>query len=200
MGIPEFIGFMQRAGAAPELVTKVVCLIEEEKRAKERARRAKSFRLKKSLSEKDGKNVQKRPQTRSVPAKVLILHESLSEKNGTRAISHIEDNTLPFVPRVPPLDAKLKKGTRLPADWKLDDLAMAEARKIGLSEQAARFEADKFRDYWVARAGAGGCKLDWLATWRNWCRNSRAAPPPPKPVPKETYHHPVTGLLVEVFA
>jgi hypothetical protein len=30
--------------------------------------------------------------------------------------------------------------------------------------------ADEFRDYWVAVPGSKGCKLDWLATWRNWVR------------------------------
>jgi hypothetical protein len=27
-----------------------------------------------------------------------------------------------------------------------------------------------FADYWRAKPGAGGTKLDWDATWRNWCR------------------------------
>jgi uncharacterized protein YdaU (DUF1376 family) len=27
-----------------------------------------------------------------------------------------------------------------------------------------------FRDYWISVPGAKGCKLDWLATWRNWIR------------------------------
>jgi len=30
---------------------------------------------------------------------------------------------------------------------------------------------DQFRDYWISVAGAKGNKLDWEATWRNWCRN-----------------------------
>lgn len=34
--------------------------------------------------------------------------------------------------------------------------------------------ADSFRDYWVAKPGKDGVKLDWLATWRNWVRNQRA--------------------------
>lgn len=38
-------------------------------------------------------------------------------------------------------------------------------------------EAAKFRDYWVAQPGQKGVKLDWPATWRNWCR--RAAEPKP---------------------
>ncbi len=36
---------------------------------------------------------------------------------------------------------------------------------------------DGFKDYWVAKAGKDGVKLDWFATWRNWLRNQRTAAP-----------------------
>ena len=29
-------------------------------------------------------------------------------------------------------------------------------------------EAEKFRNYWTAKSGAGATKRDWSATWRNW--------------------------------
>lgn len=29
---------------------------------------------------------------------------------------------------------------------------------------------DSFSDFWVARPGQAAVKLDWFATWRNWCR------------------------------
>ena len=32
----------------------------------------------------------------------------------------------------------------------------------------------QFRDYWISKAGSGGVKLDWFATWRNWVRNQSA--------------------------
>jgi uncharacterized protein YdaU (DUF1376 family) len=32
----------------------------------------------------------------------------------------------------------------------------------------------QFRDYWIAKAGSGGVKLDWFATWRNWVRSQSA--------------------------
>ncbi|BAP87277.1 phage protein [Burkholderiales bacterium GJ-E10] len=34
----------------------------------------------------------------------------------------------------------------------------------------------RFADYWRARPGKDGRKLDWAATWRNWCRNERYPP------------------------
>jgi len=62
-----------------------------------------------------------------------------------------------------------RRGSRLPADWKPSLEARAFAQQLGLDVDAV---ADQFRDYWIARAGAGGVKLDWLATWRNWCRST----------------------------
>ena len=60
-------------------------------------------------------------------------------------------------------------GTRIPADWSEDgETAKAE----GLSQQESTYEADRFRDYWRGIPGRHGRKIDWLATWRNWCRKA----------------------------
>jgi hypothetical protein len=64
----------------------------------------------------------------------------------------------------------LSRGERLPADWILPDDWLAWAKGEGLNEATIRGEADRFRDYWRAQPGVKGRKLDWLATWRNWCR------------------------------
>lgn len=65
--------------------------------------------------------------------------------------------------------AARKRACRIPKDWQPD---MNEARALGFTDDAARWEADKFRDYWSARAGKGAAKLDWLATWRNWLKGA----------------------------
>jgi hypothetical protein len=61
------------------------------------------------------------------------------------------------------------KGTRLPPDF-APDMKFAEEHGCG------RMEFDKFRDYWDAVPGQKGVKLNWNATWRNWCRNARPSP------------------------
>lgn len=63
-----------------------------------------------------------------------------------------------------------KRGTRLPDDWTpSDDLKRWTSEDCpGLNGPVT---AAKFRDYWHGVAGAKGVKLDWDATWRNWCRN-----------------------------
>jgi hypothetical protein len=42
----------------------------------------------------------------------------------------------------------------------------------GLSFDQMNTEAAKFRNYWIAKAGAGASKLDWSATWQNWIINA----------------------------
>lgn len=65
------------------------------------------------------------------------------------------------------------KGSRLPIDWKPDDADLTFALSQNMNHEEIKDEADKFRDFWCAKPGAGGVKLDWSATWRNWCRNRR---------------------------
>ena len=72
-----------------------------------------------------------------------------------------------------PATAKQKRACRLPDDWRLPrswgEWAMQE---MGMTADAVRWEADKFADYWHAKAGANACKVNWQATWRNWIRKN----------------------------
>lgn len=80
-------------------------------------------------------------------------------------------------PPPPPAPAAKKaspRGTRLPADWQPGPAELEFAASIGLANGKATAEAEKFRDYWHAKAGAAASKTDWLATWRNWCREAVA--------------------------
>lgn len=58
--------------------------------------------------------------------------------------------------------------TRLPADFALTDERRATAVLENLDPERT---FAKFTDYWRATSGANARKLDWDATWRNWCRN-----------------------------
>lgn len=64
------------------------------------------------------------------------------------------------------------RGTRIPPDWRPNQADWLAAKNEGFSESEIEREVLRFRDYWVGRAGAGGVKLDWPATWRNWMRTS----------------------------
>lgn len=64
-------------------------------------------------------------------------------------------------------------GTRLAADWWLPKSWGVWAMDYTGREDAwVRLEADKFRDFWHAKAGAAARKVDWEATWRNWVRKA----------------------------
>lgn len=78
------------------------------------------------------------------------------------------------------------KGTRLPADFVCD---MDYPVQLGIQRRKAEYEAGRFRDFWVAQPGQKGVKLDWPATWRNWCRSTAerlgAIPVAPVPSPSQ---------------
>jgi len=63
-----------------------------------------------------------------------------------------------------------QRASRLSPDWFLPKEWGEWAVSEGCSVDLIRSEADKFRDYWTAKAGASAAKLDWQATWRNWIR------------------------------
>lgn len=81
------------------------------------------------------------------------------------------------VPNVP-LSSSLirKRGERLPPEWTPDESLCDFAKELGWSNAQIASEAANFRDYWIAKPGAGGCKLDWPATWRKWIRSSKVKP------------------------
>jgi len=76
-------------------------------------------------------------------------------------------------PKKKPPDEKPKRGFRLADDWVLPNEGVAWALKAGMSLLTIEREAAKFKNYWLAKSGQGGVKLDWPATWRNWVFNSQ---------------------------
>ena len=69
-----------------------------------------------------------------------------------------------------PAKKERTKGSRLSTDFELPDswTEFCQSERPDLNPQKV---FDSFKDYWVAKAGAAGVKLDWTATWRNWVRN-----------------------------
>ena len=73
------------------------------------------------------------------------------------------------LPAQPPRDRKL--GMRLPDDFVLTpDMRSWSAKNSPHVNQDREFE--RFCDYWRAKPGKDGRKLDWLGTWRNWMRTA----------------------------
>lgn len=99
-----------------------------------------------------------------------------SEPIAKATINHEQVNQEPFVDAPPTGKAK---GKRLSPDWQLPK-AWGEwtLETMGWETATVRLEAEKFRDYWVATSGRNAAKLDWEATWRNWCRNAKVQATP----------------------
>jgi uncharacterized protein YdaU (DUF1376 family) len=67
-----------------------------------------------------------------------------------------------------------RRAARLPDGWVPFPSDEAFARDLGLDVERV---TETFRDYWRALPGQRGVKLDWSATWRNWCRRDAERPP-----------------------
>jgi len=90
------------------------------------------------------------------------------------------------------------RATRLP-----DDFTVTDEMKIWAGEKHPQvdigLETDKFRDYWRGKSGKDATKEDWVATWRNWIRNSsdgRFGPNPSRASPGKR-HQPFTQSSVD---
>ena len=77
-----------------------------------------------------------------------------------------------------PAENQKTRGTRLDDDWALPTEWRQWAEiNTQLGSAGIEMEADKFRDFWIAQPGAKGRKSNWMATWRNWCRNAGSRRP-----------------------
>lgn len=65
-------------------------------------------------------------------------------------------------------------GTRFNFMAHVNDNWYSEAKRLksSITDIQIKEEMDKFNDYWSSLSGNKATKVDWLATWRNWIRNS----------------------------
>ena len=76
-------------------------------------------------------------------------------------------------PKCSPRGARLEKNWVLPDDW----MKWTRVTFPHTTADMVTSEAATFADYWNALPGSKACKLDWEATWRNWCRRSLSRGP-----------------------
>lgn len=98
-----------------------------------------------------------------------------SEGNATQDTRHNTQDTV----------LKPQRGSRLATNWVLPDEWEYWANKER-PDLNARQVADQFKDFWCAKPGKDGVKLDWQATWRNWVRNQKAQKPNPADIIRTT--------------
>jgi hypothetical protein len=87
-----------------------------------------------------------------------------STENGTRNPQEPKEE-----PKGNPQAAS--RGKRLQAEWllpkKWGEWALAEYP--GWDADKVRTIATVFKNYWIAKSGKDATKVDWFATWQNWC-------------------------------
>jgi uncharacterized protein YdaU (DUF1376 family) len=88
----------------------------------------------------------------------------------TQSDSNATHNT---IPKTQDTVLKSQRGSRLANDWVLPNEWEYWANKERPDLNAMQV-ADQFKDFWCAKPGKDGVKLDWAATWRNWVRNQKA--------------------------
>ena len=132
--------------------------------------------------------------------------ERIKSENATSIEQALLDSCPSPSPSPSPSQAPAPKqssarGTRLPADWALpeDWKAIAKTIRPEWPDHHVQRVSDGFRDYWIAKTGSGASKADWLATWRNWCRNDKSpvygpASAPQAPTPPKRKPMPMPGL------
>jgi hypothetical protein len=138
------------------------------------------------------------PPVRQATPENSHVHASITTRATKELPSEVtpnEDNITPLIaPPKPKVTRPAKpvackpRASRLSSDWQLpnDWRQWAAIHFAHASDAMIAAEADQFRDYWISKAGSGAAKLDWEATWRNWCRNSKTLGVTPRTAPINT--------------
>ena len=122
----------------------------------------------KKLAEKREKDATRQRRKRHAESRdVCVTPRDVSQKENTPTPPKEKQTKSP---KENPLSrGQKKRGYRLPSDWQPDAEDRAYAASKDLTENEIDREAEKFRNYWHSKAGAGATKLDWRKTWKNWC-------------------------------
>lgn len=126
----------------------------------------------------DNKPLPKGSATVGEPVSVAVA--GTGEGTGT-GLGGPDDPPPPPPPPAPPppppaADAPDKRGTRLPKDWLLPKSwgEWAIEKYPHWTPEKVRDEAAQFRNHWTSKTGKDATKLDWYATWQNWCMSPMA--------------------------
>jgi hypothetical protein len=129
---------------------------------------------------------------KQAPSKPLRSQEQEQEQEQEQDPPTVEAAEGPSIPAAPPppsvalatpTPAKPERGTRLSKEWQLPKAwgEWALEKYPQWTAQKVRDEALKFRNSWTAKT-RDATKLDWYATWQNWCMSDIAHRDDPRPL------------------
>jgi len=106
----------------------------------------------------------------------LDLSRNLLRSKNSEPMSQIA-TAEPITEPISKLSKKTRaRGERLSEDWNPDPASLVKARAY-LDEVAISEELEKFRNYWLSKAGRDAVKLDWGRTFDNWIINAKSRRP-----------------------
>jgi uncharacterized protein YdaU (DUF1376 family) len=108
------------------------------------------------------------------PIKTIPEPEPEYKKETTSVVSKKKPQTELDLVEDPPPKPKAKRAVSLPKDWVPSDKNIEDARARNFTDQEIEDEANRFRDYHLAR---GTTFKDWNAAWRTWLGNVRRYAP-----------------------
>lgn len=94
-----------------------------------------------------------------------------SEQTNEQTNEQAEADASGALPGLPEPQRRTK-GTRLNPDWQPSPALVAWTREHCPRVNVAG-TVETFVDYWLAKPGQSGVKVDWDATWRNWARRDQ---------------------------
>jgi uncharacterized protein YdaU (DUF1376 family) len=106
--------------------------------------------------------------------RIAIEREAKRREKNTNRVPTVDEpppNHKPLTINQEPV-VKQNRGSRLHPEFGMPD-AWGEFCEKERPDLVPRKVFEGFRDYWIAKAGQQGVKLDWFATWRNWVRNQK---------------------------
>ena len=124
---------------------------------------------KRSIAGRKGQQASAENRKRQLPTQSQS-HSQVEEKETLSGFQK-ETTVVEIIPPKKP-NGGGKRGIRLPDDWTPDDELIGWAMRESADLMMVERETAKFCDYWRGRPGAGGVKLDWDATFRNWIRKA----------------------------
>lgn len=159
----ELVQAMIDAGATMEACVIALRALEERDQADDERRAKAAERKRKSRARKDdGRD-----------GHVTVTGQSQDTSPPPPEDKKVPDPKKTHTPSTPPKNPPtgVKKGSRLPDDWRPTeaDLAWAESAYPGRDFD---HETEKFRDHWRAASGQNAVKRDWSAAWKNWIRKA----------------------------
>lgn len=147
---------LEDAAAIIDAIISTATIGEEERKAKDRARKA-AARISKEQRGRDRNSAEIHGTVRN----------GQEPKSPVVDIINTSDNSGNNTSQQQRRPSRASRGARLPDDFEPLPNILELARSLGFTDAEYWDHFERFKDYWRGVSGAKGVKLDWQGTWRN---------------------------------